>query len=493
MRAPSAIVLAGCGDRSVTEHPSGPAVAPAIARPRPGAPGLAPVNIGFLVSGDRTYANGGMIAVDETNADGGLLGRPVELMVEMGLEEAAMAVEVAETMILDDEVVALIGPNRSAHAIEVGAVAQRHGVPMITTAATNPGVTAAGDLVFMAAFTDQFQGRVMADFAFETLGVTTAAVLTQRGEVYSEGIGEFFVNRFRHLGGTVVADLSYERGATDFAAELMSIAAAAPAAVFMPGSSEEVGFLTAQARALPLHDAAGEPTVFLGADSWDNAALLENEQASVDGSFFSTHFSPDTDEPAARAFVEAYRARYGITPTGGDGVSYDAVRLFLQAATRAGTLDADAIRRELHGYRAICRSDTPLTLQRGSAPDEERGHHDHRERCEEVLPAGGSVRERRSCSGPAGAEHRLQSPSRSPPDAASGPLRTGRAPPKPSGPRSSTSISRTRRRFPSPITCGAAIVSLSGSGSFPVALACWATLASLRSVSLPATARASPP
>ena len=87
--------------------------------------------------------------------------------------------------------------------------------------------------------------------------------------------------------------------------------------------------------------------MFLGADAWDNPALLENEQASVDGSFFSTHFSPDTDEPTARAFVEAYRARYGIPPTGGDGVSYDAVRLFLRAAARAGSLDADAIRREL--------------------------------------------------------------------------------------------------------------------------------------------------
>ena len=338
----AAIVLAACGDGT-----SPTSVGSTNPPPPAPAPPPTPVNIGFLVSGDRTYANGGTIAVDEVNADGGLLGRPVELIVEMGLDEAATAVEVAETMILGDEVVALIGPNRSAHAIEVGAVAQRHGVPMITTAATNPGVTAAGDLVFMAAFTDQFQGRVMADFAFETLGVMTAAVLTQRGEVYSEGIGEFFVNRFHRVGGTVVADLSYERGATDFAAELNGIAAAAPAAVFMPGSAEEAVFLTAQARALPLHDSAGEPVVFLGADSWDNAALLENEPASVDGSFFSTHFSPDTDEPSTRAFVEAYRGRYGITPTGGDGVSYDAVRLFLEAVTRAGSLDADAIRQEL--------------------------------------------------------------------------------------------------------------------------------------------------
>ena len=339
----AAIVLAACGG-GTSPTSVAPAAPPA---PEPPTPPPAPVNIGFLVSGVRTYTNGAVIAVDEANAGGGLLGRPVELIVEENLLDAATAVEVAETMILDDEVAAIIGPNRSVHAIEVGAVAQGHGVPMITTAATNPRVTAAGDLVFMAAFTDQFQGRVIADFAFETLGVTTAAVLTQRGEVYSEGIGEFFVNHFRRLGGTVVADLSYEDGATDFGVQLAAVADASPAAVFMPGPATEIVLLTSQARALPLRDATGEPTVFLGADAWDNATLLENEQAAVEGSFFSTHFSPDTEEPTSRAFVEAYRDRFGTAPTGGDGVSYDAVRLFLQGAERAGSLDADVIRREL--------------------------------------------------------------------------------------------------------------------------------------------------
>ncbi len=308
----------------------------------------APVKIGFLVSGDRiTYPNGAKIAVDEVNERGGLLGRSVELVTQMNIQEAAAAVQAAETMILTDEVVALVGPNRSSHAIEVGPVAQRHGVPMITTAATNPAVTAAGDFVFMAAFTDQFQGRVMAQFAKETLGVNTAAVLTQRGEVYSEGIAEFFIVHFSGFGGKVVAEECYESGATDFAAQLTVIAAAAPEAVFLSGLPPEVALVTKQARALPLHNAAGKPTLFLGADAWDNPTLLDNEEAAVDGSFFSSHFSPDTDEPSARAFVDTYQALYGIAPTGGDAVSYDAVRLLLEAAERAGSLDADVIRQQL--------------------------------------------------------------------------------------------------------------------------------------------------
>ena len=67
----------------------------------------------------------------------------------------------------------------------------------------------------------------------------------------------------------------------------------------------------------------------------------------MDGSFFSSHFSPDTDEPSARAFIDTYQTLYGIAPTGGDAVSYDAVRLLLEAAERAGSLDADAIRQQL--------------------------------------------------------------------------------------------------------------------------------------------------
>ena len=310
--------------------------------------GGTPVKIGFLVSGDRTtYPNGAKIVVDEVNERGGLLGRSVELVTRINIEEAAAAVQAAETMILTDQVVALIGPNRSSHAIEVGAAAQRHGVPMITTAATNPAVTAAGVFVFMAAFTDQFQGWVMAQFAKETLGVDAVAVLTQRGEVYTEGIAEFFTAHFSGFGGEIVADEFYESGATDFAAQLTRIAAAAPEAVFLSGLPPEVALMTKQARALPLQNAAGEPTLFLGADAWDNPTLLDNEEAAVDGSFFSSHFSPDTDEPSARAFIDAYQALYGIVPTGGDAVSYDAVRLLLEAAERAGSLDADAIRRQL--------------------------------------------------------------------------------------------------------------------------------------------------
>ena len=145
------------------------------------------LKIGFVVAGERvTYPNGAEMAVTEINQRGGLLGKQVELIGHINKGAISeVSIQIAETLIVEDEIIGLIGPNRSSHAVEVGPIAQRHGIPMITTTATNPNVTNAGDFVFMASFTDSFQGAVMAQFTIEDLNITTAAVLTQKGDLYT--------------------------------------------------------------------------------------------------------------------------------------------------------------------------------------------------------------------------------------------------------------------------------------------------------------------
>ncbi len=307
------------------------------------------LKIGFVVAGERvTYPNGAEMAVTEINQRGGLLGMPVELIGHINKEAGPeVSVQIAETLIVEDEIIALIGPNRSSHAVEVGPIAQRYGIPMVTTTATNPNVTNAGDFVFMASFTDSFQGAVMAQFAIADLNLTTAALITRKGDLYTEGISEFFALNFSRLGGEVVANEFYEGDSSDFTAQLTSIAAAAPDVLFISGFTLDVALITQQARAIPLLNADGEPTTFLGADSWDSELIFDSEDAEVEGSFFSGHFSPDTDEPTARAFVDTYESIYNSTPTGGVAVSYDAVKLLFEAVERAGSLDPEKIQEQL--------------------------------------------------------------------------------------------------------------------------------------------------
>ena len=307
-----------------------------------------PVKIGFLASGSRvTYPNGAKIAVAEINATGGLLGVPVELVTEVGIPTPDAAAEAASNMILGDGVIALVGPNRSTQAIRIAALAQKHSLPIVTTTATNPDVTSTSDFIFMAAFTDAYQGAVMAKFARTELGLTSVALLTQSGEIYSEGISEFFVTNFTDAGGTIAAREFYEIVDTDFTEQLNNIAAATPEALFIAGWVQQVGPITQQVRALPLVNAAGEPTLLLGTDTWDNPILLDNEDAEIEGSFFSGHFSAATDKPSGKAFVEAYQAAYGELPLGGHGVSYDAAKVMLAAIERAGSFEGEAIRAQL--------------------------------------------------------------------------------------------------------------------------------------------------
>ena len=329
----AAVAVAGCdSDRPASEQPM----------PEPAAS----VKVGFIVAGERpTYLRSAQLAVDEINASGGLLGMPVEL-VSLFNPEASLprTLEAAEDMLVRDGVIALIGPNRSTHAVEVGPLAQRYGVPMITTSATNPRVTEAGDFVFMASVTDAFQGRVMAQFARLDHGLATAALLTLRDDVYTEGISEFFAENFERLGGTVVANAFYDDGTTDFSDLLAGIADLRPDVFFVSAFISDIPSIVRQAQAIPMRDAAGNLTLLLGTDTWDSEILLAEAGADLEGSFFTTHFSPDTHDPNTRAFIAAYEEAYGTEPSGGDAVNYDAVYLLYEAAERAGSLDPEAIR-----------------------------------------------------------------------------------------------------------------------------------------------------
>ena len=219
---------------------------------------------------------------------------------------------------------------------------------MITTAATNPIVTAAGDLVFMAAYTDRFQGRVMAQFASETLGVTTAAFLTQRGDVYAEGIAEFFATSFRGFRGTIVAEEFYESGATDLSGGVGPHRCGGPRRPLSAGPPARKS-RSSPGRLVPSRweMRTGNRRSFSGRILGTTRRYSATKKPQWTAATSAPTARPDTDEPGARAFVDRYRALYGAAPSGGDGVNYDAVRLFVEAVERAGTLDADAVRQQL--------------------------------------------------------------------------------------------------------------------------------------------------
>ena len=178
---------------------------------------MASVKIGFIYSppDPGTTRNGAELAVTLANEAGGINGVPIELLIMDDQRDPSIGVQRAKELI-DAGVLAIVGPDYSVIAVEVGAVAQQYGIPMVTTYPTNPNVTRNGNFSFMGAFIDPYQASVMANFAIQELGATTAAILTETDNSYSEGLSNTFIERFTALGGTIAAQQFYEADAHRF-------------------------------------------------------------------------------------------------------------------------------------------------------------------------------------------------------------------------------------------------------------------------------------
>jgi branched-chain amino acid transport system substrate-binding protein len=278
------------------------------------------------------------LAQKEVNAAGGILGRPVELIVEddRGLQqEAATAVQ---KLITKDEVVAVIGEAVSTNSIAGGQVCQEKGVAMITPSSTNPQVTQLGDYIFRTCFLDDFQGEMMARFAINTLKIRRMAILQDNGSDYSLGLTKYFTDNFQRLGGEIVATEAYRSNDSNFSAQLTKIVALKPEGIYIPGYYTQAGQIAQQARRVGLN------VPLLGGDGWDSPRLIEIGGAAINGCFFSNHYTVEDPDAKVQAFVKAYQATYQQLPDSAAALGYDAARIMFAAIERAGKIERRAIR-----------------------------------------------------------------------------------------------------------------------------------------------------
>lgn len=292
--------------------------------------------------------NAAEMAVKEINDAGGLEvgGKKyqIELFIEDNAGKADQSASAAQKLITQQNVVAIIGPNASRYAIPASEIAESAKVVLISPWSTNPKTTldaktnAPKQYVFRAAFIDDFQGRVVAKFALDSLGAKKAAVLYDVASDYNKGIAEFFKKTFEESGGTVVAFETYTTNDKDFSAQLTKIKNAAPDVVFLPNYYSEVPLQIQQAKRL------GITVPFLGSDSWGSEELIKLCGADCEGYYFSTHYAADNATPVAKKFIDGYTAKYGVTPDDVAALTYDSFGILWTALKNAGKVDRQAVR-----------------------------------------------------------------------------------------------------------------------------------------------------
>src|SRR6185436_13724712 len=140
---------------------------------------------GSEASFGRSSHNGTLLAVDEFNAAGGVLGKKLELITEDDQSKDGESATAVKKLISRDKVIAILGEVASGRSLEAAQICQQYKIPQISPSSTNPKVTQTGDYIFRVCFIDPFQGTVMANFALNTLKAKKVAVLTDVATPYS--------------------------------------------------------------------------------------------------------------------------------------------------------------------------------------------------------------------------------------------------------------------------------------------------------------------
>ncbi|MCP4105277.1 MAG: ABC transporter substrate-binding protein [Desulfobacteraceae bacterium] len=289
---------------------------------------------GVAAEGYKDSIKGVQIAEKEVNAHGGVLGKKINLVILDNLSTpigSSIAAENAAKL----NVAAIIGPTWSSHAIAAAKTAQAEKIPMLSEAATNPKVTKTGDYIFRMCYTDDFQGRVMAEFARHHLKADTAIILNDVISDYSITLTRTFQSSFEKLGGKILLELKYKHKQKKFSNLIAQAKKTESDVLFIPGHHESGQIIKEAAD-------AGISAVPLGGDGWDFKGFLSKGGKHLKQGYYCSHWSEAMNSDVSRSFVKKYKLSGDIFP--GTALAYDAVMLLSDAIKRAGSADRAKIR-----------------------------------------------------------------------------------------------------------------------------------------------------
>ncbi len=241
---------------------------------------------------------------------GEVLGHPIDLQAEDDGCSAEGGQAAGQKIVSDPTILGVVGTSCSGAGVPMSKVISEAGYFMVSPSNTSPVLTDPDNAwnpgYLRTAHNDKVQGAAIADFAFNVLGLKTAAAIHD-GDPYTEGLANAFRNSFEEIGGEIVAYTAVNKGDTDMRPVLTAVAAAGPPEfIYYPIFTAECAFITKQAK-----EVAGlENTVLAAADGCISDAAADAIGEAGEGMYFSGPDIAFTGDLYER-FKESYREKYG--------------------------------------------------------------------------------------------------------------------------------------------------------------------------------------
>ncbi len=303
--------------------------------------GVAGAHTGDLASYGIPTIKAAELVVEAANADGGVLGRQVELVVEDDQCKPEIATNTA-TKVVGESVVAVIGHICSGATKAALPIYLESDVPCISPSATNPPLTMSGDYpnFFRTISTDFHQAKLEVEFALDTLKLSKLAVLHDKGD-YGKGLAEF-AKQFldEDSRAEVVLFEGITPGAVDYTAVINKIKASGAEAVIFGGYHPEASKLITQMRKKAMD------TIFISDDGVKDDTFIKVAGEFAEG-VYATGPQDTTSNPLAVKAVEDHKAKYGEDPGAFFLNAYAATLAVLNAIEKAGSTDYDAVAKAL--------------------------------------------------------------------------------------------------------------------------------------------------
>lgn len=267
------------------------------------------------------------LAID---AYGDIAGHPVELQREDDGCSAEGGQAAAQKIVADPTIVGVIGTSCSGAGVPASSIISDAGYVMISPSNTAPVLTDAETHepgYLRTAHNDKVQGRAMAVFAYNELGLTRAAAIHD-GDPYTEGLASVFRDSFEELGGEIVAFEAVDRNADDVTPVLRTIATAGPPEfIYYPVFTTLGANITKQAKEVD----GLEGVVLAGADGIQSPDFLSAAGEAAEGMYVS---GPDLGfaNSLYDTMLANYQEKYGSEPLSVfHAHAYDATNMLLQA------------------------------------------------------------------------------------------------------------------------------------------------------------------
>lgn len=269
------------------------------------------------------YVRGATVAIDEINAAGGVGDRKLKLVQYDDAGNPTQAVTVAHKLV-DSGVSAVIGPELTAQALAANGVYARADLATFVVA-SGVQITEQGHKnVFQISYRDSDAGPYDADTLATVIKAKRVYTLTD-GSAYAKGLAEAMRQAFATKGGTVIGTGQITAGDNDYTAALARAKSSGAESFYYPGYPQEAAKLVKQGARLGIK----AQQWVLGGAAFD-PTLIKIAGTAANGIVVSGTTAPPQLEPAAKKYVEMYKAKFKTEPSLFGQWAYDNIKFLAQ-------------------------------------------------------------------------------------------------------------------------------------------------------------------